>query len=805
MSFFSRWRNRRKKKKKVTPAPTQSKSREFAGPVQRGGDVQKFRRTGVSTPSPKKEVAPSRRIGGGGSGSSGGSNAVSRTLEFQKQIDARKQKQFVGPVRAGEDVQKFRRTGISGKRLQGEPSQYEITKDGRVVLRSDVPKQIQVASRLGGRSELQRQNLKQAASDFTPRFFTTGTVGKTDTAYISKGERQTEIELKRFNIQQSYQKEIQSQFQKSGLSVEDFKSSKQFKNVTSKAKSELSKLQNVEGFYDAPDLRTPWQTLKGNLPISSSGNTFLSSAKETSAAVQTQSQAEKIIGVGSVSQKESLTSIGRTALFGGLFALDVIAGISAAKAGIDVGINVIEKSLTEGISKRLSGLGESRVIFGEGVDVGSGQFKQKFSQEFLGFRREGTLSGLKTNLGEGLGIERGSGESVFGGTYKLKGGKRFLAKTIGADTQRTIIGGETFDISGIGIGREGGKVAGFQTSRTTGIGTFTPSKSTFAIVKPGQSFKAETFGFLDKPGQFQTNLKSGGKIITSQFKTPSFTAELPNGKLTFSGGKRSLGFSYETELSKFKPKTPEVNVIGAKKPTTSKPLFDFKTPKTPEVNIPKVKTPTRNGGLVFENTKTFKTGGASQQTKELIGEGLSETTPQISKPFSIKTTAGLGQIGGRIGTKLAVSLGLKQLFKPKQISGIKTSSKLTTGQLQSPVLASGLGDPTIKTTSFKSPTPTPIITNPIGGGTEGIGIPNRLFIPLPRLSPQIGKAGGVGKSGIGKRLFKYTPSFTALKFGIFSNKQSKGISFNGREVYSGFETRAVIKKAKKKKKKKSKK
>jgi len=82
---------------------------------------------------------------------------------------------------------------------------------------------------------------------------------------------------------------------------------------------------------------------------------------------------------------------------------------------------------------------------------------------------------------------------------------------------------------------------------------------------------------------------------------------------------------------------------------------------------------------------------------------------------------------------------------------------------------------------------------------------NRIWGNIPILSPIISKASVSGRAGIKNRLFKYTPSFTALKFGIFSNKQSKGIKYNKREIYSGFETRAVIRKKHKKKTKKNKK
>jgi len=766
----------KRKEKKQAPAPV------YSGPVQPGTSEKEFRETGESTKvTAPSTTTPPRSSGGGRSFSGGG-------------------RSFSGPVPLGTSEKEFRETGVTQplNQMQGEPSQYNITPSGSVTRKIDGRTQIQPADVqvAGSRTDLQREAL--LAGTLAPRF---GTSGDIKTQYITKGEIQTSRELERFGVEGTYQSNIQKQFEGSGMTVENFMASPEYKSTTAAAQTKFESIKDVPRLYSDPARFSDDGFFK---PIGD----FISSERGWIAAPKTYAKDK------SLRTKEESVNLYERIYEGrdtrarvaerGLFKIGEIGLIAApiGEVGVTFGEFAVEKALSRGVSKGVANLGESQLITGEIVDIGSGKFAQGFTQESLGFGRAGKIFGSKIDLGKGLGIiPKATGESVYGGTFKLTGLPKVGAKIIGADTSRTIIGAETFDIGGVGLATEGGKVAGFQTARITGIGTFTPTESTFTIIKPGRIANREMFGTLGKPGQFQTNLAGEGRTITSQFKSPTFSVDFGTGKLSFSTTPEVKGFSYATDIKALSKPNVQVEsfVSDATKVKAGRKTF-LDTIKVETPKVPEIKFPTSKNGLVMETPTTNIQTKQISETGQILQKGFSETKILTSKPFSItKPSFGVSSLSATsIGlTSMALpsfKLGTSQLTKTSQLQQFKP--KQITSQLT--------GTDTVQAGTFATPTIKPTITSSFGGITPTTPTPRTPFIPiLPLFKPKFGTAGGVGNVG-GSQLFKYTPSFTALKFGITATKQSKGIKIGGKEVYSGFETRAIVKKRKAKKKSKKK-
>ena len=185
-----------------------------------------------------------------------------------------------------------------------------------------------------------------------PRF---GSIGFGQGAMITLGEKQAERELQRFNVQSGYSEEIQSQFEKSGLTPEEFVETQEYKETTSKAQKQYEKIEDVPGLWGEPDTkRIPFVTDIKTLQEAGVGE-----------KLQTKWTAEDITGeklsgkyVKEAGKQSILPAVSLTA---DTLTLATLPGIGSL--GVSTGRTALQKSLSKQLSLGQEGLSSAKITF----------------------------------------------------------------------------------------------------------------------------------------------------------------------------------------------------------------------------------------------------------------------------------------------------------------------------------------------------------------------------------------------------------------------------------------------------------
>jgi len=166
------------------------------------------------------------------------------------------------------------------------------------------------------------------------------------------------------NVQTGYQEQVQSQFNASGLTPEEYVETEDYKTLTNKASKDIGEIKDVPGYYDDPDLRTSGKKIIESTPIIGSGKKFIEEARGLSLE-QTKIVGGEMtgLGIGGVDNKSFRSSLGSTTLAGGLLAADVAVVGSAAKFGMNAGKISLEKNLAKQLSIKSEILAGSPVKF----------------------------------------------------------------------------------------------------------------------------------------------------------------------------------------------------------------------------------------------------------------------------------------------------------------------------------------------------------------------------------------------------------------------------------------------------------
>lgn len=488
----------------------------------------------------------------------------------------------------------------------------------------------------------------------------------------------------------------------------------------------------------------------------------VSALKGVSGEVQKLKSAEALIGPGEVSQKEFRRAAGRAAVEGGLLATDIAIGGSVIKAGKQFAKRETEKAL----SKELAELGEQRirgVVVTELEEKGGGKFLLRGEQKTAQLTRKFELSGTIKESTEGFTfIPEAGGKSLILGMVEptfekgVKGKvKKATFKLFGGEKQ-AYFRPSTFEIGGASVSREVTDIAGTKLSRGVGIGTFTETRSTEALLKKGS--KIDTMAELRK--QFKKGLSTRQEVATFPTAGGQVAREIPKKDVTFSiqAGKKSevIGF---TRRAKVREKPTDL-ISG--RPSTSPPV----SPTTPKPSQPTFEF---NGQVQKKVLQPKKLDGVQAPITETLEKGFKETAARRFKPLRkvsrTKPVLGLGlgiAKGQSIGTSKAQFQGTLQAEQSVlgQASASATDLTQTTNPLfdsiQDVSVKQGVGTATINgfITPTKTKTPTitaPEVTVPRTPKTPtqpktGLPVPPKLIIPKLPKKPKLVQGQGYNVS-----------------------------------------------------------
>jgi len=335
-----------------------------------------------------------------------------------------------------------------------------------------------------------------------------------------------------------------------------------------------------------------------------------------------------------------------------------------------------------------------------------------------------------------------------------------------------------FKIDTASVTRTGGIVSGLETSRTTGISSFTTVESTFAIVKEGR-------GSQQLVNRFSENIMKGGTTTTSEFSSPGFSKRFSSGGITYSESPTSKGLQFSIDTKQFKPSETTIQSFAKDEVKVArgrnKFINNLETPKI-KTNIPEFKPTGKTNILVDKAVKQFE----SPKLTQTLEKGF-QGSKYKSAPFKFQTPKVSRNLLGvaTLSTSRTVSTNL--FGKTTLTSNIQTKIQkpelipaFMTGQVSGTKSAFDTGFVTstfnLTTTTPQTRTPfTPIPISEFG-----------LIGNLPKPNLQFKRPGGVGKFK-GGRDYGYIQSFG----GWFTGKvgKTKGLMIGGREVYTGLEIR----------------
>ena len=684
----------------------------------------------TSDPGTVSTYSPSASSGSGGSTSSGG-------------------------LSSGGSSSSGSRSSSSGQStIQGAIKEQGITPETSTVGRRRLEPQKQSVVSAAEDSDFKRtqwqEELREKES-VTPKFGTQTGEGSFETF----GEQQTAFEIKREGFRGEYGDIVQTQFESSGLTPEEYIATPEYEKLTTDYATKIASVPSVPGYYADPDLRTP--TAKA-VDIGKGIGEFGLSLTPPGAAIELAKSSQKD---PLVYQDGSITSplTGRTALAG--------AGVALVGGGTALGsYRAIEKGL---VADELFSLSKAPSQFISTVDQTTGKVSTKAFQEFGALTRETTFTGKlsKTESGK-LFIPEGTGTSRISGDlpWNIRGGVK----------PSKYIGIQEFSFGSTGTGIKAGTRGEVDIYSTIGKSSITPIAETSAIYKIPSTSKGAT---------------REGKLIGGQLSKVSFGGDTIK---SFETGAlfRTKGFDFgATERSKgiiFKVDSAPKNTFGFKTGTGKKTPFMIEAPSQPTKSIVDIK-PTGKTSTGFSTpTASIKPSTTYSPISKV------ETLTQFKAPkikLGGKSLRGF-KAGLGVQSITGIDTGIKQFqptrstitprLKPFEVPGLKEgfSAELKTDQLTSP----SFNIPSTGTSSF--------------GGFTGVGLPTVPIIPPIKPNLFLKKEKG-SRSFSAERLYKYTPSF-GVAVGLSEGTTTKGISFGGRkDVFTGFEQRKYKKKSKKKK------
>jgi len=621
---------------------------------------------------------------------------------------------------------------------------------------------------------------------YTPQF---GTTQRGKTGYTTYGDLQEEVVLKRMGetkrIREGAQAEIENYYgglqmdiDQGKISLEDAeKSGQQFIELKDKeTQPEIDKIyEKYPDIVEASqykDLRSTGTKIKEDyIPVYSSGL----QAKE--AGIKMSEEYTKFSGAESLgiqpNQKQFLSSTGMFGLKSGLFLADVTLVGETLKAGQTAGKQFFSKELAKETSKGVERLGTSRITMGSVIDTGSGKFAQRFTQSTKGFSRSGVVVGeMQKGRGGFNFVPQGTGFSIAQGKAELTGVKKIGAKVLGSPTKQYFIQPQTFEVGAGSVGKVGGKSFGFETGRQMGFGTFSPVKTSQA------TFTRKEEALV----QLENNVIFGGQTTMETSFVPTFTKRTSQGAATYFETPSIKG----VQIAKARSKgvTP-VEILDT--PKTSRTPFEMV--ETPTTKVTRTKTTRTSTILERPQAKTENT-----QLTQTLQKGFSKNQLQY-KPFTFRRKTNYKPFLG-LTTSRTISSTTTTPKVTSQFKGTLTANSQLTGQALKPSQKQLTGQG-LKSSGVSSPIITPVTSAPIvpppiagvGGFMGGWIPPLQMNLPKPKGAKTLGF----------ERAFQYAPSYKAMVYGIEGAK-TEGIKVGGRELYTGFETRKIVKKKTTKKK-----
>ena len=799
MGFFSNWKAKRESKKSSKKTVTiKSTTKPTATIVSKDYGTATTERTGgttvatVSTPS----------SGGGGSSSSGGRKSITTTSTGKTPSTPNQ-----SPTESTTFTEILTQPSFNGVDSYQGPAQKTISPTS------------------GNLKYEKRDYTKKDFGDKTsiPKFGTStqsfagyenGKPTYIDSSYKTYGDLMLEDDSNRMGIQAEYQRNTQDAFEEysdpliqkrvsgyqeavnlGNLDVEtaqknlnedinsigsDFLKTNQYLELSSKAEKDLSEAnRGVSSLLleqTAPE--SLGKKIVSYTPIVGSSIDLVKSGRELSKSYNTMTSAESLIGSGNVNDSAVNKAGLRFAGNAGMLALDVAmfsGGAKLVRSGI-------QKKIVKSLSKQKTKLSASEIKSLGISNLGDGRFAQAFIQESGGLTRRGVVQGTMIKTPSGLSFSPyGAGISETSGKVGLSRSNKIAAKLLGEPTN--YLERNTFEIASAGISRPTGRFGKVLGSQNVGIGTFSPIKSSGFLYKKGAT-KREILDLAKE------NLKLGGSTVTDTFKIPTFSMIGEKGGFSLSKTKTSTGINFAKPTNSGADSGIKIFKNSGKKTPFSKSFNDLGVQSvrdSPNLGVKSLRIPQSPSSQILQQSgkSTSKT-----EVPSILKSGFKNEI-KINKNFLGKTGKGF------IGEKAFLGIGAKTAFNID--SGIKSSFIFKNNFKDSTKLNQQFNlKPSTKTSTsyFTDLTKTSSNSPSFGGGGNiippKIPLPKIPFLPkLPNL--QFGTAGGTGRFSA-TRLYEYSPSFGAYLFNIESSKKTKAITLaSGRQVYSGFETRAIVK------------
>jgi len=796
MSIFSTIKRVFSKEKKAKPTVQYSKP---AGPTRptpsKSFNTKKFLESGgtkvAKTPSEARVVfsrtkigTAIRRSGGGG----GGSSSYSPTPTGHKKV--------VTPTVQTEEIKEDIKPDVvkQTKTIQPAPKRIEPVSEEDKYSKRYAKLSYWQATRATGKNVFdvflhkKGNHFKDILNPYdytaTPKYAQTayiepkfGTVAPGETPYkeVTYGDLQKDIDLKNYLKRQPIisetQKEVSEYHQELQQGVYEGKwdvkqAQKKEKKFVEKKNIELNKKISEATTSGIPGIGERTSPVREYVKIAAMSTPLTSSVL---LARETQEAPLVVTESGAINYKPTVGM--------------AMAGIGVLPVGQFAKLKTMEKSLA---METVKGLEKQPIKYGSKIikTDNSGLVFLKGTREFHGLKQEVKMAGrlAKDERGK-MFLPEGVAESHTIGKldYNILGGKKstqFISST------RQEFGSKSVSIP------ISDKTKSFVTfSKTVTL----PEVSSSTIYQyPSKINKAEKVG-EDIVKQFIKNKKIGNTIridmdvsFGTKIDQETFFSFTP----TQDGKIKSFGITKVKEL-------PEKKILKTSKqtePSLEKSFKEFS--KNERFNIKESKVESK----IIEKQSTPKTIQQSKienlplNVKEKVESVYTPKTfmkPKI-KPSIVSAT--------KLGIRSATKTKSYAIQKPSLSSMNLIQSKQISGQIQSPLAVTTSKSiatqklATKTTPSFHTP------TTPTSIGAPSIRSSGFLGAMLPKPNLNLGISKGGRNLGV-SRVFQYTPSYKAWVFGI-KGKKTKGIIMNGREVFTGFETRKIISKTKKRRKKK---